>query len=109
MPNRLDLSIARLSRTTNDVLRQSTAVKLHTANTSAAALTHLTRNANPTKIRHKTTISILLLRQYGAPVAGYITMPHNVYTIVHSTTLLATSSPVRWQISSSPAVHDGVT
>lgn len=75
----------------------------------------MTISAEPTKTKHTTIIVILPFFQYGASVAGYITIPHHVYRIwppifiTYRTMLLAASSPVRWQIAFAQPYMTGFT
>jgi hypothetical protein len=64
----------------------------------------LTTNDHPTNAKHTTTIVVAPFFQYGASVAGYTTIPQNVYkicppiAIVYKIIPLTASSPSRCRI-----------
>jgi hypothetical protein len=78
-------------------------------------LTHLTTNEAPIKANTTTIIVILPFFQYGTSVAGYMTMPHQVYStcppvfIVYRITARTASSPPFWVIVVAQPYKIGLT
>lgn len=87
----------------------------HFSHRKRASLTHLTTNAMPVNTKHTTIMVMLPFFQYGMSVAGYSTMPHQVYRIwppmfiVYRTTLLTASSPPRWHTALAQPYMMGLT
>lgn len=119
-PNNLSLHLTILSFPASHHIRLP--IKLHKVSTRLSQtprhitkLTHLTTNAIPTNTKHTTIIVIDPFFQYGASVAGYITMPQNVYSssppmaMVYNTTARTASSPLFCRIVVAQPYMTGLT